>query len=98
MTKATSIGPYQKDIITQLGCSPQDAAIVEGIMRNHIFHSTLDWQSRQELDYGAQEAWVILEENREMFEEDFTAKQKRFERLKAQERNATEGQIESASS
>lgn len=79
------ISPYQSDIIRHLGCSPRDAVMVEDIMRRFVFHSTLDWQSREELDRGAAEAWAMLEEDREMFEEDFAARRQVFAEMKAQE-------------
>lgn len=61
------IGPYKKQIIAELRCSSEDAEMVEDIMRNHIFHSTLDWQSAAELQREAHEAWAILEADRETF-------------------------------
>jgi len=65
------------------GCTPQDAAMVEDIMRRFVFHSTLDWQSREELDRGADDAWAMLEEDLETFEADFTARRQMFAELKA---------------
>lgn len=62
------MGPYQSIIIEHLGCCPEDAVMIEDIMRQHIFHSTLDWQSKEKLQRGAKEAWEMLEEEREMFE------------------------------
>lgn len=38
MNAVADIGPYEKDIIAQLGCYPQDAAMVEDIMRRFVFH------------------------------------------------------------
>lgn len=61
------LGPYKKQIIADMGCTTEEAAMVEDIMRNHVFHSTLDWQSAAELQRGAREAWTILEADREMF-------------------------------
>jgi hypothetical protein len=40
------LGPYRKLIIDELACTAEDAALVEDIMRTHVFHSTLDWQSK----------------------------------------------------
>jgi hypothetical protein len=39
-------GGYQQTIIEATGCAPDEAREAEDIMRNDIFHSTLDWQSR----------------------------------------------------
>jgi hypothetical protein len=85
MNSASHTGPYQRDIIQHLGCTPQDAAMVEDIMRRFVFHSTLDWQSREELNRGAEDAWAVLEEDREMFEADFAARQRMFNEMKTQE-------------
>ena len=56
MNAEPHIGPYQRDIIQHLGCSARDACMVEDILHRFVFHSTLDWQSREELDRGAKEA------------------------------------------
>ena len=38
---------YSNIIIGATNCNPEDVAEIEDIMRNDIFHSTLDWQTRQ---------------------------------------------------
>lgn len=76
------IGPYQRDIMDQLGCSAEDAAMVEDIMRNHVFHSTLDWQTEQEFQKGARQAWAILEADRAMFEEYYRGVRRAFEEMR----------------
>lgn len=38
---------------------PAVLEIVEDVMRNTIFHSTLDWQSREVFDRGAREAYEV---------------------------------------
>jgi hypothetical protein len=70
MNSKADIGPYQRDIIEQLGCSPQDAAMEEDIMRRFVLHSTLDWLSREELNRGAKEAWDMLVADLDLFEQD----------------------------
>jgi len=80
------IGPYQRDIMDQLGCSDADAAMVENIMRNEVFHSTLDWQSAEQLQRGACEAWAILEANREMFDAYYRDARATFEEMRANQR------------
>ena len=42
-----------KQVIAALGLDETEAAIVEDIMRNEVFHSTLDWQTYEELLGGA---------------------------------------------
>lgn len=51
---------YQGLIIKATGVSERDAGFVEDIMRADIFHSTLDWQSRAQLERGAREAVEML--------------------------------------
>jgi hypothetical protein len=46
----------------------QEVAMIEHIMRSDIFHSTLDWQSRDQLVEGARAAHELLITNRELFE------------------------------
>jgi hypothetical protein len=51
---------YQDLIIKATGVSGKDAGYVEDIMREDIFHSTLDWQSRAQLVRAAREAVGLL--------------------------------------
>ncbi|MGH9327536.1 MAG: hypothetical protein ACRD2B_12755 [Terriglobia bacterium] len=60
---------YIKAIMEDTGCNPDDAAMIEDIMRNEIFHSTLDWQTRAQFCQGARQGARILDENRELFED-----------------------------
>ena len=62
------IGPYQRDIMEQLRCTAEEAQIVETIMRENIFHSTLDWQTKKEFQSGARKAWKLFLSKREFFE------------------------------
>ena len=79
------IGPYQRDIMGQLDCSAEDASMVEDIMRNHVFHSTLDWQTAAQFRRGAREAWKLLEAEREMFEEYYRGVRRAFEEMRTAE-------------
>ena len=51
---------YQGLIIKATGVNEKDAGYVEDIMREDIFHSTLDWQSRTQFVRGAIEAVAML--------------------------------------
>lgn len=51
---------YRRLIIEATGVNERDAGYVEGIMRDDIFHSTLDWQSRAQFVRGAREAVEML--------------------------------------
>jgi len=48
---------YQREIIQITGCKPEDAEEIEDYMRNIIFHSTLDWQSKAQFNKGARESY-----------------------------------------
>jgi len=56
---------YQDLIIKATGANMRDAGHIEDIMRNDIFHSTLDWQTRAQLVIAAKEAAVLLAEYRD---------------------------------
>jgi hypothetical protein len=60
--------PYQRDIMEHLCCSAEEAQIVEGIMRESIFHSTLDWLPAEQFQDGARKAWRLFLSEREFFE------------------------------
>ena len=51
---------YQGLIIEATGVNEKDAGLVEDIMRDDIFHSTLDWQTRAKFVRGARQAVKIL--------------------------------------
>lgn len=55
---------YQQKIVEILGVSKEDAIYIEDIMRNDIFHSTLDWQTKKQFIAGAREAHTLLKECR----------------------------------
>jgi hypothetical protein len=59
---------YQTMIIKDTRCNPDDAGMIEHIMRDDIFHSTLDWQTRAQLRGAARKAAKMLQENRELYE------------------------------
>ena len=69
-------------IIKDTGCEPSDAAAIETIMRDFVFHSTLDWQSRSEFRAGALQAFEMLEADRPMFEDHFRLVRGCFEKMK----------------
>lgn len=50
---------YQESIIKATGCSEADAPLIEEIMRHTIFHSTLDWQTKEVFDKGARDAYDV---------------------------------------
>ena len=51
---------YRDTIKRATGCTDADAVRIEDVMRNVIFHSTLDWQAREELEEGARLAVEVI--------------------------------------
>ncbi len=56
--------PYIDIIIHAAGCSASEAEEIEELMRGVIFHSTLDWQTRDELEEAARLAYAAIQEMR----------------------------------
>ena len=50
------------------GAAEADLPIIEHIMRADVFHSTLDWQNREQLVEGARQAHALLGANRDLYE------------------------------
>lgn len=57
MKKGKSLTLYEQMICEATGASPEIAPTLERIMREDVFHSTLDWQTKEEFDAGAREAY-----------------------------------------
>lgn len=57
---ANSLPGYQ-ELIREVTEAPLSAlGIIENIMRDEVFHSTLDWQSRELFAEGARKAYAIF--------------------------------------
>ncbi len=53
---------YAKSISEATGVTDAaDLADIEDSMRNDIFHSTLDWQTKAQFNRGAREAWELVQ-------------------------------------
>ena len=63
-----SVRPLHQLIQAATGATAGDFAQIENIMRAEIFHSTLDWQTREQLGDAARQAYALLNENREQYE------------------------------
>jgi phosphoribosylaminoimidazole-succinocarboxamide synthase len=61
---------YQQIIKRATNCSDAEVVQIEDVMRNVIFHSTLDWQTREEFESGARLGLTIV---RQMAAEDAKA-------------------------
>lgn len=73
---------YQNLIMAATGCTSDDAVKIESIMRDDIFHSTLDWQSRAVFRDGARQAASLLSANRSAYEDFFAAGRAAFAQMK----------------
>lgn len=52
---------YHKIIIEATGCNESDCEEIEDYMRDCIFHSTLDWQTKAQLKKAARTAWKDIQ-------------------------------------
>jgi len=87
-------GPYVQLIRKATGAPDQDLARIEQIMRDEIFHSTLDWQSRGELAAAARQAQRRLNEDREMYDLDLACRLAMREVMRAQSAVAKEDSLQ----
>lgn len=67
------------------GCPDNALAILEEIMRQDIFHSTLDWQTHDELMAAARKALVIYGRDQTLFDADFAHRRAFYERGQAEQ-------------
>ena len=79
---------YREMIIEDTGCPPNEADMIEDIMRNEIFHSTLDWQTRAQLRKGAREAYDLFKENRVDYEAFCRGAREMFQKTQRQKSSA----------
>jgi hypothetical protein len=84
---------YEKDIIEVTGCSPGDAAMIEHIMREDIFHSTLDWQTAAQFNRAARKAAKIFAADRQTYEEYFRLTREAYLRLHAENQAKEKGEL-----
>lgn len=75
---------YDEMIVEDTGCSPADAVMIEYIVREEIFHSTLDWQTRTQFRHAARKAAKMLEADRATYEEYFRVTREAYQRLRAE--------------
>lgn len=60
---------YAEIISSATGVTDRDIIEdIEDTMRHEVFHSTLDWQTREQLIDGAREAYEIVKECRNEYE------------------------------
>jgi hypothetical protein len=73
-----------QEIMDMVGCSETDAGMIEHIVREEIFHSTLDWQTAAQFCRAVRKATTMLEEDRETYEEFFRVSREAYQRLHAE--------------
>jgi hypothetical protein len=61
------IRPLSQRIIQDTGIAPEHVDIIECIMREEVFHSTLDWQTAEQLRDGALEALRLFASDRDYY-------------------------------
>ena len=68
MSAQLRLNPLRRLIQRATGAPAADLALIENIMRDDIFHSTLDWQTREQLTGAARQAFTLLQTNRDLYE------------------------------
>jgi len=61
------MNPMSQRIIQDTGIAPEHVEIIECIMREDVFHSTLDWQTAEQLRDGALEAVRLFVADRDHY-------------------------------
>lgn len=76
---------YDQRMIKELtGFSDKFLPVIEYIMRNEVFHSTLDWQDREEFRRGALEALGIYMRNPQPYDAELAHNRAVFQRMQAE--------------
>ncbi|PIY37065.1 MAG: hypothetical protein COZ05_23015 [Armatimonadetes bacterium CG_4_10_14_3_um_filter_59_10] len=75
---------YHQRIKRILACSDEDALKICVVMQDDVLHTVaLDWLTASAFEQAAREAQTLLEANREVYEEYFTATRAIFEESRA---------------
>ena len=75
--------PLSRLIQESTNACPKDLAQIENIMREEIFHSTLDWQDREQLAYAARQAFDRLNQDRELYDLNSACRTAMFQKMRA---------------
>lgn len=78
--------PYAPLIAEATGARADDLSKIETIMRDEIFHSTLDWQTEAQLADAATQANHLLRTNRAFYEMHFSHMTTVFQEMRAETR------------
>ena len=77
--------PVHRLIQDATNAAATDLAQIENIMRDEIFHSTLDWQTREQLVAAARQAFALLNENRELYDFSRISALAMFQKMRAEQ-------------
>jgi len=69
-TDTEELTAYEMMIQEATGAPPEILAILERIMRDEIFHSTLDWQTSRQFNTAARKAYKMYCEARPLYDAD----------------------------
>lgn len=78
--------PYNDLIVAATGALPHEIATVEVIMREDVFHSTLDWQTAEEFAKGAREAYALFLSDRHYYHAEMQRRHFFFHTLKTEDK------------
>ena len=78
--------PYTALIAAATGAPDVHLATLENIMREEIFHSTLDWQSAEQFADGAREAYALYLSSPAYYDALAHARRMRFQLVKMESR------------
>jgi len=82
--RKASVNPLHNLIRQATGAPAADLPCIENIMREEIFHSTLDWQTREQLADAARQANCRLNEDREIYHLDHACRVAMFHKMRAE--------------
>ena len=85
--------PYAPLIAAATGARADDLHKIETIMRDEIFHSTLDWQTEAQLADAATEAYRLLRANRVLYEMHFSHMATVFEEVRSETRKRKAAEV-----
>jgi hypothetical protein len=94
--QSTFLSSYQEMIQEFTNAAIDELPILENIMRNEVFHSTLDWQTRAQFRTGAKKALKLFQEDREFYLANHRLKHASFRAFAAEQELARISQTEHA--
>jgi hypothetical protein len=83
-TAIAGLSGYQAMVHEATGAPRHLLALLENIMRNDVFHSTLDWQTRAQFDRGARQAYTLYRRDSAFYDASATLQAAAFELTQAE--------------